>query len=46
MSNVIRATENYWLIESGFGSIVEISREEFPTLISAIAESRRHLLNG
>tara|TARA_R100000781_G_scaffold111591_1_gene78123 strand:+ start:6909 stop:7049 length:141 start_codon:yes stop_codon:yes gene_type:complete len=46
MSNIVRATENYWLIESGFGTIVEVSREQYPTLMSAIIEARRHLIEG
>lgn len=44
--SVVLNTARYWLIESGFGTFVEISREEFPTLISALAEARRQLVDG
>tara|TARA_R100000234_G_C4977793_1_gene169305 strand:- start:906 stop:1112 length:207 start_codon:yes stop_codon:yes gene_type:complete len=44
--SVVLNTARYWLIESGFGTFVEISREEFPTLISALAEARRQLIDG
>ena len=44
--SVVYYTARYWLIESGFGSFVEVNREEYPSLISALAEARRQLIDG
>lgn len=44
--SLLMNTARYWLFESAFGSIVEVSRDEYPTYISAIAEARQQLING
>ena len=44
--SLLMNTARYWLFESAFGSIVEVSRDKYPTYISAIAEARQQLING
>ena len=45
MNNIIDDS-SYWRFVSAIGSLVHVSKDEYPTFISAIAEARRQLLNG
>ena len=41
-----RVAQRYWIFTNLCGSLIHVERAKFPTLVSAMAEARKHLANG